>query len=59
MQSSTRDKIKGGFREAKGKVKEKAGNATGNPDLRDSGTMGKAGGTVQRTIGDLKKMFQQ
>ena len=59
MKSSTKDKIKGGFREAKGKVKEKAGKATGNPDLRDRGTMEKAGGKVQRKIGDLKKVFNQ
>jgi uncharacterized protein YjbJ (UPF0337 family) len=32
MKSSTKDKIKGGFRETKGKVKEKAGKATGNPN---------------------------
>ena len=38
MKSSTKDKIKGGFKEAKGKVKEKAGSATGNPNLRDRGT---------------------
>jgi uncharacterized protein YjbJ (UPF0337 family) len=55
MKSSTKDKIKGGFREAKGKMKEKAGNATGNPDLQDRGTVEKAGGKVQRKIGDLKK----
>jgi uncharacterized protein YjbJ (UPF0337 family) len=59
MKSSTKDKIKGGFREAKGKVKEKAGNATGNPNLRDRGTAEKAGGKVQRKIGDLKKVFEQ
>ena len=35
MKSSAQDKIKGGFREAKGKVKEKAGDATGNPNSRD------------------------
>ena len=51
--------MKGGFREAKGKVKEKAGEATGNPDLRDRGTVEKAGGKVQRKIGDLKKVFEQ
>jgi len=34
MKSSTKDKFKGTFEEAKGKVKEKAGKATGNPDLR-------------------------
>ena len=59
MKSSTKDKIKGGFREAKGKVKEKAGKATGNPNLRDRGTAEKAGGKVQRKIGDLKKVFEQ
>src|SRR4030095_6929281 len=59
MKSSTKDKIKGGFREAKGKVKEKAGEATGNPDLRDRGTVEKAGGKVERKIGDVKKVFDQ
>jgi uncharacterized protein YjbJ (UPF0337 family) len=59
MKSSTRDKIKGGFKEAKGKAKEKAGQATGNPDLRDRGTADKAGGKVRRKIGDVKKVFEQ
>jgi len=59
MKSSTKDKIKGGFKEAKGKVKEKAGSATGNPNLRDRGTAEKAGGKVQQKIGDLKKVFEQ
>jgi uncharacterized protein YjbJ (UPF0337 family) len=59
MKSSTKDKIKGGFEEAKGKVKEKAGKATGDPDLRDRGTAEKAGGKVRRKIGDLKKVFEQ
>jgi uncharacterized protein YjbJ (UPF0337 family) len=59
MKSSTKDKIKGGFREAKGKVKEKAGRVTGDPDLRDRGTIEKAGGKVQRKIGDLKNVFER
>ena len=59
MKSSTKDKIKGGFEEAKGKVKEKAGTATGNPDLRDRGTAEKTGGKIQRKIGDIKKVFDQ
>jgi uncharacterized protein YjbJ (UPF0337 family) len=59
MKSSTKDKIKGGFKEAKGKVKEEAGKATGNPDLRDRGTVEKAGGKVERRIGDVKKVFEQ
>ena len=59
MKSSTKDKIKGTFREGKGKVKEKAGKATGDPDLRDRGTLERAGGKVQRKIGDVKKVFEQ
>jgi uncharacterized protein YjbJ (UPF0337 family) len=59
MKSSTRDKIKGAFKEAKGNAKEKTGKATGNPDLRDRGTAEKAGGKVQRKIGDVKKLFEQ
>ena len=57
MDSSTNDKVKGGVREAKGNIKEKTGEATGNPDLRDRGTAEKAGGKVQRKIGDIKKVF--
>jgi uncharacterized protein YjbJ (UPF0337 family) len=59
MKSSTKDKIKGAFKEAKGKVKEKAGSATGNPDLRDRGTAEKTGGKVERKIGDVKIVFEQ
>ena len=59
MKSSTKDKVKGGFREAKGKVKEKTGKATGNPNLQDRGTAEKAGGKLQRKIGDVKKVFEQ
>jgi uncharacterized protein YjbJ (UPF0337 family) len=59
MKSSTKDKVKGAFKEAKGKVKEEAGKATGNPDLRDRGTLEKAGGKVQRKIGDVEKVFEQ
>jgi len=59
MKSSTKDKIKGTFKQAKGSVKEKAGKATGNPDLGDRGTLEKAGGKVQRKIGDVEKVFEQ
>jgi uncharacterized protein YjbJ (UPF0337 family) len=59
MKSSTKDKIRGGFEEVKGEVKEKAGKATGNPDLRDRGTAEKGGGKIQRKIGDVKKVFDQ
>jgi uncharacterized protein YjbJ (UPF0337 family) len=57
MKSSTKDKIKGGLREAKGKVKEESGKAIGNPNLRDRGTDEKISGKVQKKIGDVKKVF--
>ena len=57
MKSSTKDKIQGTLNEAKGKVKEETGKATRNPDLRDRGTVEKAGGKIQRKVGDVKKVF--
>jgi uncharacterized protein YjbJ (UPF0337 family) len=57
VKSSTKDKIKGRIDEAKGKVKEKTGEAAGDSDLRDRGTAEKAVGKVQRKIGDVKKVF--
>ena len=57
MNSSTHDKVKGTAKEAVGKVKEGAGKAIGNPDLRDRGTAEKVDGKVQRKVGDVKKVF--
>ena len=57
MKSSTTDKVKGRIHEAKGKVKEQAGKAIGNPDLRDRGTAEKVAGKVQNKVGDVKKVF--
>ena len=59
MDSSTKDKAKGGLHEAKGTIKEKAGEATNNPDLRDRGNAEKAGGKFQRKVGDIKKVFEK
>jgi uncharacterized protein YjbJ (UPF0337 family) len=57
MDSSTKDKAKGGLHEAKGTIKEKAGEATNNSDLRDRGTAEKTGGKIQNKVGDIKKVF--
>jgi uncharacterized protein YjbJ (UPF0337 family) len=59
MKSSTKDKIQGGINEAKGKAKEETGKIIGNPNLRDRGTAEKAGGKIQRKVGDVKKVFGQ
>ena len=59
MKESTKDKIEGTLREAKGKVKEETGKAVGNPDLEDRGTGEKVAGKVQKKVGDVKKVFGQ
>jgi uncharacterized protein YjbJ (UPF0337 family) len=59
MNSSTKDKAEGAMKEAVGAVKEKTGEAIGNPDLRDRGTAEKVEGKVQQKVGDVKKVFEQ
>jgi uncharacterized protein YjbJ (UPF0337 family) len=59
MNSSSEDKAKGTAKEAIGTVKEKTGEAIGNPDLRDRGTAEKVEGKVQNKVGDVKKVFDK
>jgi uncharacterized protein YjbJ (UPF0337 family) len=57
MKQSTKDKAKGTFHEVKGKVKEKVGRATNNPDLEAEGQVEKIGGKIQKKIGEVKKVL--
>ena len=57
MKSSTKDKMKGSVKEASGAIKEKAGQTSGNPNLRDRGTAEKVSGKIQKKVGDVKKVF--
>ncbi len=57
MKKSTRDKAKGRFHEVKGKVKEKVGRATNNPNLEAKGQGEKFGGKVQKKIGQAEKFL--
>jgi uncharacterized protein YjbJ (UPF0337 family) len=57
MKPSTKDKAQGTFHEVKGKVKEKVGRATNNPDLEAEGLVEKIGGKVQKKIGQVKKVL--
>jgi uncharacterized protein YjbJ (UPF0337 family) len=59
MKPSTKDKAEGKFHEMKGKVKEKAGQLTNNPDLEAEGTVEKAAGKVQGVIGRVEKALDQ
>ncbi|MFI5118268.1 MAG: CsbD family protein [Terriglobales bacterium] len=57
MKQSTKDKAKGRFHEMKGKVKEKVGRATNNPELEAEGRVEKIRGKVQKKIGQAKRIF--
>jgi uncharacterized protein YjbJ (UPF0337 family) len=57
MKQSTEDKAKGMLHEVKGKVKEKIGHVTNNPDLEDEGQVEKIGGKVQKKIGQVEKIL--
>ena len=55
MKPSTKDKAKGKFHEVKGKIKEKVGRATSNPNLEAEGQGEKIGGKVRKKIGQVEK----
>ena len=57
MKPSTKDKAKGKFHEVRGKVKEKVGRATNNPDLEAEGQGEKIGGKIQKKIGQVEKVL--
>ena len=59
MKPSTKDKAEGKLHEMKGKVKEKAGQLTNNPDLETEGTGEKAAGKVQGLVGEVEKALKQ
>lgn len=55
MKESTRDKIKGLAKQAKGKVAVAAGKLVGSPRLKVRGVAHQEEGKVQKRIGGLKK----
>jgi uncharacterized protein YjbJ (UPF0337 family) len=57
MRKSTEDKASGKVHELKGKIKEKVGQLTNNPDLEAEGQGEKIGGKVQKKIGQVEKVL--
>jgi len=57
MKSSTTDKVKGKFHEAKGKAREMAGKLTDNPTLEAKGKAENIAGKVQEKVGQVKKVL--
>jgi uncharacterized protein YjbJ (UPF0337 family) len=59
MNQSTKDQIEGAIHDAKGKVKETAGQAIGNADLELEGKAENLGGKVQKKVGRVKQVFEK
>ena len=59
MKDSTENKAQGTVDELKGKIKEKVGQATNDPDLEAEGTGDKLGGKLQKKVGDVEKVFEK
>jgi uncharacterized protein YjbJ (UPF0337 family) len=59
MKPSTRDQVEGKLHEMKGTVKEAAGRVTNNPNLANEGQAEKLAGTVQKKVGQVKKVFEK
>lgn len=59
MTQSTKDQIAGELHEVKGKVKEKAGQITNNPDLEAEGKAENLAGQTQKKVGQVEKVFEK
>jgi uncharacterized protein YjbJ (UPF0337 family) len=59
MKQSTKDTSAGTVHEVKGKVKEKAGQLTKNPQLEAEGQDEKVGGKIQKKIGQVEKVLEK
>ncbi|MGD1100863.1 MAG: CsbD family protein [Terriglobia bacterium] len=57
MKPSTQDQAEGKLHEVKGKIKEKVGEVTNNPDLENEGTSENIVGKIQSKIGQVEKVL--
>jgi uncharacterized protein YjbJ (UPF0337 family) len=54
-----KDRIQGSFEQAKGKVKEAAGKATGDSKLQAEGKTQQVAGKVQNAVGGFKDTVKE
>jgi len=59
MKPSTQNEIAGKAHEVKGKIKEKAGELTNDPDLEGEGTSERIAGIVQKKIGQVQRIVEK
>jgi uncharacterized protein YjbJ (UPF0337 family) len=57
MKPSIKNEIAGRIHEVKGKIKEKAGQMTNDPDLEGKGIAEQIAGKVQNKVGHAEKAF--
>jgi uncharacterized protein YjbJ (UPF0337 family) len=59
MKPSAQDQTEGKLHELKGKVKEKLGQVTSNPDLATEGQDENLAGKIQKKVGQIEKVFEK
>jgi uncharacterized protein YjbJ (UPF0337 family) len=57
MKPGTQDQVEGKLHNLKGKVKEKVGELTNDPDLETEGEAEEIAGKVQEKVGQVKKVL--
>jgi len=53
-----KDTVEGSVTDAGGKLKEAAGNVTGDQKLRTEGVLDQISGKLQRAVGNLRDLFK-
>ena len=59
MKPSTQNEIAGKAHEVKGKINEKAGELTNDPDLEGKGISERIAGIVQKKLGRVQRIFEK
>jgi uncharacterized protein YjbJ (UPF0337 family) len=59
MKSSIKHEVEGNVQELKGKLKEKAGQLTKNPDMEAEGKGEKIAGKIQKKIGQVERVVEK
>jgi uncharacterized protein YjbJ (UPF0337 family) len=59
MKQSTKDELEGKLHEVKGKVKDKVGQVTNNPDLEVEGQAENLAGKIQKKVGQIETVFEK
>ncbi len=58
MKDSKRNQVAGKLHEAKGKLTEEVGRATGNHELQAKGIGEKVGGKLQHAVGNVESVLE-